>query len=340
MFGVKFVKFQPNTYVLVFKKGTIVKEGIGLSFFYFAPTTSLVAVPIGSQEAPFIFEEATSDFQTVTVQGQINFRIADSKKVATLLNYTLTSNGYAYMSDDPERLPQRVITAARVLMKKIVESMVLRDLLRASDTIAKTISEDLKNNQEIISLGLEIVGFSVVAIKPTAETSRALEATAREQILKEADDAIYTRRNSAVEQERIIKENELSTEIAVEQKKRQIRETQMEAEKAVQQKQHDIKNSEILFNIDLEKKNKDLVALSVENAKAQSDAKAYAIAAAMKALSGVQPAVIQSLAAIGMQPDKLIALAFQGLAERADKIGELNISPDLLKELLSKTSKQ
>lgn len=339
MFGIKFVKFQPTTHVLVFKKGRIVSEGPGLSFFYYAPTTSLVAVPTGSQEAPFIFEEVTSDFQTITIQGQINFRIADAKKVSSLLNYTLSPRGYTYLSDDPERLPQRVITAARVLMKKIVEGMHLRDLLRASDTIAQTISEELKKNTEILSLGLEIVGFSVVAIRPTQETARALEATAREQILKEADDAIYTRRNAAVEQERVIKENELNTEIAVEQKKRQIRETQMEAEKAVQQKQHELKNAEILFKVDLEKKNKDLVALSVENAKAEADAKAYAIAASMKALAGVDPGVIQSLAGIGMQPDKLIALAFQGLAERADKIGELNISPELLKELLAKPTK-
>jgi hypothetical protein len=36
-----------------------------------------------------------------------------------------------------------------------------------------------------------------------------------------------------------------------------------------------------------------------------------------------------------MQPDQIMALAFQGLAEKADKIGELNISPDLLREIMS-----
>lgn len=32
-------------------------------------------MPTGSVEVPFIFEELTSDFQTVTVQGQITYRI-------------------------------------------------------------------------------------------------------------------------------------------------------------------------------------------------------------------------------------------------------------------------
>jgi hypothetical protein len=37
---------------------------------------------------------------------------------------------------------------------------------------------------------------------------------------------------------------------------------------------------------------------------------------------------------MGMRPEQLVAAAFQELAERADKIGQLNISPDLLRELL------
>ena len=35
-----------------------------------------------------------------------------------------------------------------------------------------------------------------------------------------------------------------------------------------------------------------------------------------------------------MKPDKLIALAFQNLADKADKIGQLNITPDLLQDLM------
>ena len=44
-------------------------------------------------------------------------------------------------------------------------------------------------------------------------TDGALEAAAREEILRQQDDAIYKRRNAAIEQERLVKENELNTEI-------------------------------------------------------------------------------------------------------------------------------
>lgn len=164
-----------------------------------------------------------------------------------------------------------------------------------------------------------------------------MEATARERILQEADDAIYIRRNASVEQERIIKENELNTEIAVENKKKQIQETKMEAEMVVQKKMHELEQVDIEFKIAMEQKNQDLVQLSTANARVEADAKAYQISSIMKAFSGIDPAIIQTLASMEMNPDRLIALAFQELAEKADKIGQLNISPDLMKELLERS---
>ena len=55
----------------------------------------------------------------------------------------------------------------------------------------------------------------------------------------------------------------------------------------------------------------------------------------MNSLQNVQPNVLQAMANMGMNSDKLIALAFQELAENAGKIGQLNISPDLLQGLMS-----
>ncbi len=337
MFGFRFIKFQPSEYILKYKNGKIVKEGAGISFYYYAPTTSIVAVPIGSVDESFIFEEVTSDFQTVTVQGQITFRIVDQKKIAGLLNYTLDMKGKGYASDDPQLLPKRVINIVRVLTKKSLEGLQLKEAIKASESLAKGILNYIRENEEINRLGIEILGLSILAILPNKETSRALEAQAREQILKKADEAIYERRNASIEQERRVKENEFNTEIAIENKKRQVRETKLEAERAVQHKQNQLKEEQLQFETSLEEKRKDLIDLTVENSKAQADAKAYELSAVMKALEGIEPSVIQSLASIDMQPNKLIALAFQELAENASQIGQLNISPDLLQQLMKES---
>ncbi|SEW18476.1 SPFH domain-containing protein [[Clostridium] fimetarium] len=334
MFGIKSVKFQPNEYVLMYRNGKVVKEGAGISLYYFAPTTSIVVVPIGSVDAPFIYEEVTSDFQTVTVQGQITYRIVDQKKIASLLNYSLDLKGNGYSSDDYKKLPQRVVNIVRVLTKKTLEALQLKDAIKSSEVLAKEILNDIKQNEEINLLGIEILGLSILAILPNKETARALEAQTREQILKLADEAIYVRRNASIDQERAIKENEFNTDIAVENKKKQVRETELETEKAVQVMQNQLKKDQLKFDIVLEEDRKNLIEISVENSKTEADLKAYELSAIMKVLETINPNIIQSLASIGMKPNQLIALAFNELAGNAEKIGQLNISPDLLQEII------
>jgi len=319
-----------------YRAGQVVREGAGLSFFYYAPVTSLVAVPVGSTDAPFIFEEVTADFQAITLQGQVTYRITDAKKLAGLLNFTLAADGRTYASEDPRKLSARVINEVHVLARVELAKLTLREALRASEALVQAVRAQLGQANELLSMGVEILGLSILAIKPTPETARALEAETRELLLREADQAVHERRNAAVEQERAIRENELNTEIAVEAKKRQIRETQMDAERAVQQKQHEIERAELDASIGLEDERKKLVALSTENARAESDARAYGIQATMQALAKADTGILQALASAGMKPEQLIAFAFQELATKADKIGQLNISPDLLRELLNK----
>ena len=334
MLGFKFIKFQPNVYVLKYKNGKITARGAGLSFFYYVPTTSLAAIPMGSMEAAFIFEETTSDFQAITIQGQVTFRIADAEKISGLLNYGIDPRTRAYLSDDPEKLSQRILNALQVHTKSYLEGLELREALQSSHKLAAQLREDIQTNGELETMGVEVSGLSILALRPNQETARALEAATRERILKEADDAIYTRRNAAVEQERVIKENELNTEIAVENKIRQKKEAQMDAEKAVQSRKHDMEAEQLSFKTAQEEKKRELVTIAAENARASADAKAYEIGSVMKSLSDVKPDIIQALASMGMNPQQLIALAFRGLADRAGDIGQLNISPDLLRELM------
>ncbi len=333
MFGIQFIKVDPTMYVVQYRKGKLIKQGPGLSFFYFAPITSLVAVPIGSTDVPFIFKEVTSDYQEVTIQGQVVFRIADPVRLSQMLNFTLDAANQKYVSDDPDKISPRIVSQVQVLVRTELQVRPLREVVKSFEELVKKVRTALTESKALGALGIEILDLSILAVKPTPETARALEAGIREQLLKEADEAIYDRRNSAIEQERAIKENELNTEIAVENKRRQIRETQMDAERAVQEKKRLLNEEEMAGKVSLEDKNKELVQLSAENARVEADAKAYSMAAVMDAVAKIDPKVLNSLASMGMQPSQLIAASFRDLAGSAAKIGELNISPDLLREL-------
>jgi regulator of protease activity HflC (stomatin/prohibitin superfamily) len=335
---IRYIKTEANTYLMKYKKGLLVKEGIGLSFIYFAPTTSLVSIPMESCDLPFIFNELTSDFQTLSIQGQLVYRIKNPKQLAEVMNYTLSKNGQDYATEAPKKLPGRILNLVQVATRNVIQSMKLQEALIASKTLVNQLNSSLEQAPVLDKLGIEILDISILAIKPNAETSRALEATIREQLLKEADEATYDRRNAAIEQERGIKKNELETEKIVEQKKQQVKEAEMEAKQAVQLRRQAMQREELNSETQLEEQRQTLVDLATQNAQKEADAKAYAISSTMKAMAEVDNRVLEAITSSGMAPEQLIAQSFKQLASGAEKIGQLNISPDLMRELLGSRS--
>ncbi len=317
MFGFRYFKASPTTYALQYVNGQVRREGIGLSFWYFAPWSTLVAVPVGSTDVPFIFNETTSDFQGITVQGHLTFRVTDARKLSHLLDYSVGADG-KHRSDDTDKLPLRITHAAQNATRTEIQERPLRAALTEVDVIGHRVQETLAGSPALEALGVELLGFSILAIRPVPETSKALEAEARERLLREADDAIYNRRNNAVEQERKIRENELNTEVTVQTKQREIEETRLGGQ------------------IALELQRKQLVETESANARTRADAQAYAVEATLKPLSGLDTKALQVLAARNVDPRLLVAMAFQDIAANAAKVGNLNISPDLLETLLQR----
>ena len=306
-------KNPPTTYVLHYQNGKIRREGPGLAFWYFQPASTIVAVPLASRDVPFAFSEVTADFQPVTVQGQLTYRIADPRRLAALLDFSVRPSGQ-FVSDDPDKVPDRLVHSAQTLARKVVERLTLRDVLVSSDLLVGEVVASLRESETVKMLGVELLALTIVAIRPTPEISRALEADTRETLQRQADEAIYTRRNASVEQERKIKESELETEIAVQEKHRQIREAQVDADVAI------------------EERRAALVALKNENDRHDADARAYALDKTLEPVRGLD---WRTLMAVGgaSDPKLMIALAFRELAENASKIGEINVTPDLLKSL-------
>ncbi|SEA99717.1 Regulator of protease activity HflC, stomatin/prohibitin superfamily [Flavobacterium gillisiae] len=333
MFGIKHIKFDAMTYVLHFKNGSIKKEGRGLSFFYFSPNSSIVAIPMGSNDLPFIFSESTNDYQTVTIQGQISYKITNPKTLSDVLDFTVEDNGQ-YKKNDIEKLNQRLINEAQTATSSFIHSIKLKDSIRSAKTIEESIIEGLKKSSAINMLGIEILGANILAISATPEMSRALETETREKLQQEADQAIYERRNFAVEQERKIKETELNTEIAIEEKQKQITEKKMESEVIKAENNRKLREMQLEADISVENQRKLLIEEKTQNDKIEAETQGYVIEATLKPYKEMDWRI---LTALNNNPDPKfnISLAFRQLAENADKIGTLNISPDLLDSLLS-----
>lgn len=334
MLGFQYIKTTPSTYVIQVRNGVAVREGAGLAFWYFAAGSSLVAVPLESVDVPFMLHETTADFQDVTVQGQLAYRIKDAGAAAKRINFSVNANGVGYVSEDPDKLPQRVVALTQVQIRAEVQRLTLEAALVAADAIAAAVKRKLHDAPELADLGIEVLDVMLLAVKAAPETARALEAAAREAILKRSDDALYERRNSAIEAERRIKESELATDLAVQAKKREILLAQLAAENDAQSRREAMAAQAMNAQVALEARRSEVVAITANNLKTEADARLHGVRGLLTEIGKLDPRVLQALALSGGDARLAMAQAFQTLAENAGRIGEVNFSPDLLTALL------
>lgn len=335
MFGIKHIKFDSMTYVLHFKNGNVKKEGRGLSFFYFEPSSSIVAIPMGSNDLPFIFNESTNDYQTVSIQGQISYKIENPKKLADVLDFTVNGNG-EYKKNDIEKLNQRIINEAQTSTSSFIHNIKLKDAIRSAKEIEIKILEGLKSSPAINMVGIEILGANILSIRATPEMAKALETNTREKLQQEADEAIYERRNFAVEQERKIKESELNTEIAIEEKQKQIAEKKMESDVQKAENDRKLRQMNLEADIAIENQRKQLIEQKTTNDKSEAETQGYVLETTLKPYKDFDWKLLTALNN-NNDPKFNISLAFRELAENASKIGNLNISPELLDSLLKES---
>lgn len=220
--GIGYFKGEPNEFIMVYRSGVFQASGKGMTFFYWAPSTSIVSIPTGTIDVPFFLTETTGNFQTVTIQGQLTYHIKDPQAVAAILNYAIDPFSRAYLSSDPEKLPQRIVNEIQGLTRGEILQLSLEDIMRRSVEVADRVLGKLKQNKALADIGLDILSLHIISIKPTPEMAKALEAEYREGLQTKADQAIYHRRAMAVEQERRIKENELGTQVTLEQKRQEL----------------------------------------------------------------------------------------------------------------------
>lgn len=230
MLFIGYFKAEPTDYVIEYRAGRLVRQGPGLAFWYPKWSTSIAVVPMNTVDANFVFQETSANFQSVTVQGQVTYRIVEPPKMARILNFTVDPETHRPLSEDPEKLSRRVVNAIQLQMRALISARPLAEALATSDALAGEVLALARLDPLVVSMGVEILGVHLASLKPTPELSKALEAEYREALQRRADEAIYARRAAAVEQERKISEEELASKIALEERRAQL--VELEGENA------------------------------------------------------------------------------------------------------------
>lgn len=317
--GWRHLRAEPSIFVLHHRGGKLARKGRGLSFWFWALTSSITQIPMDDREVPFQFQGRSADHQDVTIQGIVTYRVVDPVRISNRLDFAIDTSTGAYRKQPLESLALLFVQLAQQLAWDYVATNPLRVILEQGfESIRNRIDDALRADDTLSVLGLEVETVRVSAVQPTPEVERALQMPALEVIQQQADESTFQRRAMAVENERAIQENELQTKLELARRQEQLIE---------QQGQNSRREA-------TERAEADRIT-------AEADAQMSRIASAANAES------IQMVEAARIEAERermeiydnvsshvMMSLAAREFARKIEKIEHLNITPEMLGPLL------
>lgn len=315
------LRAAPTTHVRHLRNGKLVHDGPGQAFWFRPLTAALSEVPIDDREQPLLFHGRTVDFQDVTVQATVTYRVANPEVAAGRIDFSIDPDRGVWRSTPLEQLGGLLTELAQQHALALLGSMTLTQALAEGMTAVRDrITTGLEGDPRLPDTGLEVVDVRVVAVRAEAEVERALQTTTREQVQQEADRATYERRAMAVERERAIAENELQNQIELARREEQLvdQHGQNDRKRATEQA------AAARIEADSQAERRRLLAEAEADAtRVVGVAEADTESARLAAYRDLDPAIV-------------LALALRDLSGDLPPIENLVLTPDLLTPVLTR----
>lgn len=211
---IRHLRAAPTAHVRALRRGRVVRDGAGLAFWFRPLTASMSEVPLDDRELPLLFHARTADFQDVTVQASITYRIVDPTLAAQRIDFAIDTESGLWRASPLEQVAGLLTeTAQQHGLDLLARTPLTAALSGGISAVRDRMTGGLTADDRLSETGIAVIGVRVVAIRPEPDVERALQTPAREQVQQDADKATFERRALAVERERAIGENELQTKI-------------------------------------------------------------------------------------------------------------------------------
>jgi len=302
------LRSDANVHVTRFRNGRAVRDGRGLAFWFLPQRASIAELPMDDRDMVLFFKGRSRDFQQVTVQGNLTWRVADPSVLGKRIDFSIDLKSGRHTAKPLDQIEALLNGMSQQLATQYFAESTVHELLDAGiEPLRNRLEDGLRSMDAIASLGLELAAIRLIAIAPTAELERALQTPTFEMLQQKADQATFERRALAVEKERAIAENELTnkTELAK-------RESLLIAQEAGNAR--------------------DRAEGTRASQQIEADGEAGRIRTVEQARTETEHARIDIYR--DLAPGVLMGLAARELANKLTKIEHLNVTPDLLATVL------
>jgi regulator of protease activity HflC (stomatin/prohibitin superfamily) len=300
-------------HVIRYANGRVRRSGRGLSFWFLPQTASLAELPMDDREMTLFVKGRSRDFQALSLQGALTWRVVDPERLAERVDFTILLGSGELRSEPLEQIQARIAGLANQAALQYLADAPVNDLLGAGlEPLRLRLTAALGEDPSLTEMGIAVIAVRLTSLAPSSELERALQAPTYESLQQKADQATFERRALAVDKERAIAENELANKI------------------------------------ELARREKNLIAQEAENAgnRAQGLAEAQQIeaeaeATRIRAVEGAKAETEKARLDIyrDLPAAVLYGLAARELAGKLTKIEHVNVTPDLLAALFGEMRK-
>ncbi len=327
---VRHLRSDSTSHVLYYRDARLKRSGRGLSFWFLPLAASVAEVPLDDRELPIVFHGRSGDFQDVTAQGVLTFRVTAPEVISERVDFTADLKSGAYLRQPLEKLALLMSQLAQQHAWTWIARAPIREVLAEGQLrIREQIEAGFRSDPTLADMGIAIVSIRIHSVRPTADLEKALEAPARERIQQEADEAAFARRALAVEKERAIQENELKNQIELSRRQEEL--IAQKGQNARRQAAEEAQAAEIATDSKARRTRVDASA-DADRVKLQGEAHADALRAEEKVRVGAEQERMEVYRTV--PSSVLLGLAAQALAGKLERIDHLNLSPDGLGPLL------
>jgi hypothetical protein len=322
---VSHLRAESSVHVVFDSGGRRVAAGRGLQFWFLPMRASVAELPADDRDLGLLFSSRTRDFQEVSVQGVVTWRVADADKLASRVDFTVDLRTGKWLKQPLDVVAQRVVELAQQEAHEWLGGVDTREALSAGvDAIRTRVTERLRTDPSLVEMGVALVGARISAVRPTAEVERALQTPTREAIQGEADRATSERRATAVERERAIAENELHNQIALAKREEELiaRRGQNEIRRVTEEAEAGrIRSEGEAARAKIGSASQAEAIRTVESARAETERERVGIYR-------------------DLEPHVIVGLALHELAEHLPTIEHLTLTPELVGPALGRIADQ
>lgn len=318
---VRHLRGTPTTWVRHIRRGSDAHVGVGQSFWFRPLSAVLSEVPVDDRELPMLFHARTADFQDVSIQATVTYRVADPLTASMRMDFSIEPETGTWRSDPLEQLAAVISeTAQQIALDVLGRTPVAEVLAGGVGPLRDAVDRGLSGHPRLAGSGVEVLEVRVVAIRPDGDLEKALQTPVRESVAQQADRATFERRALAVERERAIGENELQTRIELARREEQL---------VTQQGANARRAAE-------DAAASDRITVEAEAARAERMATATAEVTRLTGAAEGEAERARMDAVADVPQQVLLALALRELAARLPQVEHLVLTPDLLSPVLSR----